>query len=125
MHEIIIQICFVVAGVVTGCTDGVAQTDNLYLSSQDLSPVYVYDVPSAHQGYNSVGLRPVHLHHRVEYIVQHHRRRAHRVAHQQRLRATRIARQHHRHVSPRVRVVHRHHHPRHKRKHHRRRHRRH
>ena len=45
MHEIIIQICFVVAGVVTGCTDGAVQTDNPYLSSQDISPVYVYDAP--------------------------------------------------------------------------------
>ena len=45
MHEIIIQICFVVAGVVTGCTDGAVQTDNSYLSSQDISPVYVYDAP--------------------------------------------------------------------------------
>jgi len=45
MHELIIQICFVVAGVVTGCTDGHIRTSDPYLTSQDMSPVYVYDAP--------------------------------------------------------------------------------
>jgi len=45
MHELIIQICFVVAGVVTGCTDGHIQTSDPYLTSQEVSPVYVYDAP--------------------------------------------------------------------------------
>ena len=45
MHELIVQICFVVAGVVTGCTDGHVRTDDPYLTSRDVSPVYVYDAP--------------------------------------------------------------------------------
>jgi len=45
MHEIMIQICFVVAGVVTGCTDGYVETNNPHLTSQDMAPVYVYDAP--------------------------------------------------------------------------------
>ena len=45
MHELIVQICFVVAGVVTGCTDGHVRTDNPYLTSRDVTPVYVYDAP--------------------------------------------------------------------------------
>jgi len=45
MHELIIQICFVVAGVVTGCTDGHIRTSDPYLTSQDVSPVYIYDAP--------------------------------------------------------------------------------
>jgi hypothetical protein len=45
MYEIVIQICFVVAGMVTGCTDGYITTSDPYLSQQELSPVYIYDAP--------------------------------------------------------------------------------
>ena len=45
MYEIVIQICFVVAGMVTGCTDGYVTTSDPYLSQQELSPVYIYDAP--------------------------------------------------------------------------------
>ena len=45
MNELVIQICFVVSGMVTGCTHAEVTTDNPYLTSGDLSTVYVHDAP--------------------------------------------------------------------------------
>jgi hypothetical protein len=45
MNELVVQICFVVSGVVTGCTHAEVSTNNPYLTSQDLSTVYVHDAP--------------------------------------------------------------------------------
>ena len=41
MYEVIAQVCFVIAGAVTGCTDSYVQTDNQHLINQELTPVYV------------------------------------------------------------------------------------
>ena len=78
MYELIIQICFVTAGMVTGCTDGYIATDNPYLSKQDLSPVYIYNAPKVvtrhYHTHNypliRISPRPTH---RVRVHPRHHR----------------------------------------------------
>ena len=77
MHEIIIQICFVVAGMVTGCTDGHIRTDNPYLSNQDFSPVYIYDAPRVvsnfYRWHDSTSITlAVRPRHRVRMVPRHH-----------------------------------------------------
>ena len=88
MHEIIIQICFVVAGMVTGCTDGFITTDNPYLSKQDLSPVYIYNAPKVVAD---------HYHRTYKYPSVHKHPRPH-----VRLRAR--PRHYHHHVKPKVMI---------------------
>ena len=94
MHEIVIQICFVVAGMVTGCTDGVVQTNSPYLSSQDFSPVYVHGAP-----------RCVSKHYRTSYVAPVI------VRPRPQRRAAVVNRRHrHHHTKPKVKAVHRYHH---------------
>jgi len=46
MYEAIIQVCYVLAGIVVGCTNGSVHTDNPQLVEQVAPIVYLYDAPS-------------------------------------------------------------------------------
>jgi hypothetical protein len=46
MYEAIIQVCYVLAGIVVGCTNGSVHTDNPQLVEQVAPVVYLYDAPS-------------------------------------------------------------------------------
>tara|TARA_R110000824_G_scaffold357202_1_gene544585 strand:- start:191 stop:583 length:393 start_codon:yes stop_codon:yes gene_type:complete len=75
MYEIIIQICFVVSGVVAGCTDGFITTNDPHLLEKDLSPVYIYDAPeTVTRHYHTPGYQvviPPYINHRIK--VEPHR----------------------------------------------------
>ena len=46
MYEAIIQVCYVLAGIVVGCTSGSVHTYNPQLVEQVAPVVYLYDAPS-------------------------------------------------------------------------------
>ena len=92
MHELLIQICFVTAGLVTGCTDGYITTNDPYMTSQDLSPVYVHNAPQCVERHYESYYRP--------NITVYPRRAT----------KTRVIHRHHHHNNRNVRVIHRHHH---------------
>lgn len=77
MHEIAIQICYVAAGIIIGCTDGYISTDNPHIISQDFSPVYVYDTPKCKKVHHQVYSLPsvtIYSHRPPRTKIVHRRR---------------------------------------------------
>ena len=77
MYEIIIQICFVATGIITGCTDGYMTTDDpyLYLAESKVSPVYIYNAPKIitnHYHTHGYPMVSPHSHYRVRVKPRHH-----------------------------------------------------
>ena len=66
MYEVIIQVCYVLAGVVVGCTQGSVHTDNPQLVEQVAPVVYLYDAPSLVTNYYRT--RPNFVVH--DYVLQ-------------------------------------------------------
>ena len=64
MHEVIIQVCFVIAGLVNACTTGVVYTDHPTLVESVAPVVYVDNAPQRVISYYSLFSVPVPV---VEY----------------------------------------------------------
>ena len=96
MHEVIIQVCFVMAGLVNACTTGVVYTDHPALVEQVAPVVYVENIPRQVISYYSLFSVPIpvvqyrrsyrtrgiyihpphqrrHVHRQHKYHPRHHR----------------------------------------------------
>ena len=90
MYEVVIQVCYVLAGVVVGCTQGSVHTNQPQLVEQVAPIVYLYDAPSLVTNYyrtrpnfvthNYVIQRPRHIH-RAKVIHHHHGPKKHIIHH--------------------------------------------
>ena len=110
MHEVIIQVCFVMAGLVNACTTGVVYTDHPTLVEQVAPVVYVESAPRQVISHYSLFSVPIPV---IQYRRSYNTRGIYILPRHQRRHIHRQYRHHHKaHKKP---VYHKH--PQHKHKH--------
>ena len=106
MHEVIIQVCFVMAGLVNACTTGVVYTDHPTLVEQVAPVVYVENAPRQVISYYSLFSVPIPVvqyrrSYRTRGIYIHPRHQRRHVHRQHKY-------HHHRHKPQKKTVIHKH-----------------
>ena len=106
MHEVIIQVCFVMAGLVNACTTGVVYTEHPTLVEQVAPVVYVENTPRQVISYYSLFSVPIPVvqyrrSYRTRGIYIHPRHQRRHVHRQHKY-------HHHRHKPQKKTVIHKH-----------------